>query len=76
MRACISFLKIYDFLNIYYFIYLAEPWLSWGMRGLPSSLLYAGSLVVAFEFLVVACGILSSLTGDRTQSPCFGSMES
>ena len=72
------FLKKYMIFLIFIilFIYLAEPRHSWGIQGLPSSLLYAGSLVLAFEFLVVACGILRSLTGDRTQCPCFGSVES
>ena len=48
------FLDIYVYACIYY---LAVWGLSHGLQDLQSSLQHAGSLVVAFELLVEACGI-------------------
>ena len=57
-----------------FFFFLAVPSLSCDMWDLQSLMWDAGSLVAACELLCHMAS--SSLTRDRTQAPCTGSMES
>ena len=57
-----SILRFPTYFNIF-IIDLAAPGLSCGIRDLPSSLRYVGSLVAACKLLVAACGILFPIWG-------------